>query len=527
MAKFSLRALLISFLMSRFRAPRDLVRFAFGRYRNRLAIVDERGQLTYQELENRTLRLVEGWRCLGIGKGDLIFTILPEAREQLETRLAAYESGAIMSAFHQRLPQAMALHFIRQLEPKLVLYDPVLAGEIIADLAREFPHMRFLARGQEYENFIAQYAPRRSAQKLTADDMASLHLTSGTTGQPKAIAVAGGTYLNSLRMVLKGLDLNVKRTLPDVNALGVPLTGPGVGLLLPTLLAGSALVIPPTHTPETLLPLIEKHRITLLFIAPTVLIDLLDYPELNRFDLSSLHTIIYGSELMPAAKMVEAIQRFGPIFQQSYGSFEAVPPLTALRADQHMLDGKPASAEVLSSAGYVVDQVSIRIVNEQERDLPPGEIGKIMVQSPNVFKGYWRQPELSDAVLKNGWLITGDLGYFDAGRRLHVLGRSADLVHRRGDTIYPRQVEEVMHEHPAVKLVVLVQRGQDAVLVVSLRQAYRGETNGEAMRSSIMKFAREHLDIKQVPDEIVIMDELPRSFLSKILRREVRLALHK
>lgn len=521
------RKLLVNALLRRFRVPRDLIRFAFSRYGGRVAVVDERGELSYAQLEARALSLAEGWRSLGLRKGDLIASLLSEAREQLEGRVAAYESGIIYCAMHQHLPSEMIRHFIRQTQPKLLFYDPVLAGELVPALRRDYPAMQFLVKGEAYEKFLTNNPPQSSQEQLSPDDVASMHLTSGTTGQPKAIAVAGGIYLNSMRMVLKDLDLSVHHKTPPVHALGVPLTGPGIGLLLPTFFAGAALVIPPEYSPATLLPLIEKHRVTLIFITPTALINCLDYPDLNRFDLSSLHTVIYGSELMPAAKMSEAIVRFGPIFQQSYGSFEAIPPLTALRAGQHVVNGKPASAEVLSSAGYVSEKVLIRIVDDADRDVAVGTKGQIVLQSPNMFKGYWRQPELSDAVLKNGWLTTGDIGYFDSGKRLHVLGRRADLVLCRGNTVYPREVEEVMHTHPAVKLVVLVQNHDAAVLVVSLRHAYRQGADHAALSSDLIAYARARLPSQLVPDSVKIMQELPVSFLNKVLRREVRLAVQK
>lgn len=520
-----LRKLIINALLRRFQVPRDLIRFAYSRYGRHLALVDDSGNLSYAQLESRALSLAEGLRVLGLRKGDLVVTLLPETREQLEGRLAAYESGLVYCALHQHLPPNIIRHFIDEAAPKLFLYEKKLAGKMVESLRADYPEMKFLEKGVAYEKFIGNYPPKRSREKLSAADVASLHLTSGTTGQPKAIAVAGGVYLNSLRMVLKDMDMGSKRPGPAVHALGVPLTGPGIGLLLPTFLSGAALIIPAEYSPKTLLGIVEKYRVTLMFLTPTALIDWLDYPDLNRFDLTSLHTVIYGSELMPAAKMTEAILRFGPIFQQSYGSFEAIPPLTALTADQHLHNGMPASAEVLSSAGYVAHQVSIRVVDATQRDVPMGTKGEIILQSPNMFKGYWRQPTLSDAVLKNGWLHTGDLGYFDGGQRLHVLGRGADLVRCRGNIVYPREVEEIMHAHPAVKLVVLIQSHDEAVLVVAPRHAYRDETNYLALSTELMAFAAANLPENVVPDEVVIMEALPVSFLNKILRREVRQAM--
>lgn len=522
----SIKTWLIGSLVRRFVTARDIVRFAFRFYGKRIAIIDRRGAFTYRQVAERSLRLSAAMEASGIQKGDIVFTWLPETGEQFELRLATFENGTIAAMFHQALSAQAALQSIRTLKPKMFVYDAGMARDMIEQVKAEFPKLLTVALGVEYENFLAAHAPRRSPTALGPEDYASLHLTSGTTGQPKAIGVTHGKYLTQLRMMAQDLSQAgpaVKSSGPDVNMVGMPLTGPGTGFVLPTLLSGGALVVPSDYSIPTLTSLIRRWRVTRAFFSPSTVIDLLDDPQRDLYDLSSLRNVIYGSEMMSAAKLAEAVRWLGPIFQQGYGSFEAMPPLTWLRPHEHVdANGQPASLEVLGSVGYVATGVGIRVVNDAKRKLRDGFIGHIVVKTPLAFSGYWGRPELDDATLYRGWVFTGDMGYFDAGQRLHVLGRRADTVRRGTQEIYPRQVEEVAHAHPAVRDACLVQVREQAHLVVTLRHAYRKMLGPEELHTDIETYLRDHLASNLQPDRVHIVETIPRSFLNKMLRREVR-----
>ncbi len=522
----ALKQLFMGLVFRRFQTARDIVRFAIRFYGKRIAIIDRRGSFTYREIAQRSLQLSSAMVAGGVKKGDVVFTWLPETGEQLELRLATFENGAILAMFHQALTPDAALQSIRTLKPKLFFHDSGMSSSIIDAARAEFPGMACIALGVEYENYLAAHPARRSQTTLEPRDYASLHLTSGTTGQPKAIAVTHGKYLMQLRMMAQDLSQGAgakKAAGGDVILLGMPLTGPGGGLVLPALLAGAALVVPTDYAVAQLTSLIRRWRVTRAFISPSTLIDLLDDPQRELYDLSSLGNVIYGSEMMSAAKPDEAVRWLGPIFQQGYGSFEAMPPLTWLRAHDHVqADGAPMSKEVMGSVGTVATGVSIRVLNEAKRSLHAGGIGQIVVKTPLAFSGYWGRPELNDATLYRGWVLTGDMGYFDAQQRLHVLGRRADTVRRGQQEIYPRQVEEVAHAQACVRDACLVQVRDEAHLVVTLRHAWRKAPDRDALTQEIDSYLRQHLAPELQPDRIHIVDAIPRSFLNKMLRREVR-----
>ena len=522
---FSARQMLVTMMLSRFRCTRDITRLACRRYAHSTALITSHGSLTFAQLGERVLRLAHAINAMGISKGDSIFVLLPDCAEQVEVRLAAHEMGAILTMFSAVTPPERVLDAARLITPRLFIYDPTLGEMAAKSLTQDCPNILLLSIGSDYETLLTNHAPKKSVVEVGPDDIAVMGFTSGTTGQPKILTATHGTYLRSLKLMVKNVGVGVKSPTQDIVMVGIPLTGAGSGIVIPALLGGAALLIPPAYDAGVFVELIQRHRVTRLFTTPSLLIDLLDHPKLDQYDLSSLHTVIYGTELMPAAKLEEALKRFGPIFQQGYGSAEVLPPVSMLQKSDHWQGGRPAPREVLSSAGRVVPGVSVVIADDNDLPLPIGAIGQVLINSPTVFHGYWKRPDLNAEALRGGYLHTNDMGYLDKNSYLHILGRQSDLIRRNGHVTYPRWVEEAVHNHAAVKEASMVQVAQRAIMVVSLRQAYRGAADREQLANEILSFLKQRVPAEDLPDELEVVDELPRSYLAKVLRREVRVAL--
>ena len=522
--KTRLRAWAQRFVLERIRTARHVMRFSFFLYRSRTLYIGTRGTLSYGEVESRVLRLHALLLAHGIRKGDVVFTWLPETLEQFECRLACHEGGAVYAALHRDLGDETVLELARRAQPRCLIYDPLLAGNLLERLCALLPGLITLPIGAAYENALAMQHPMRSRAPLTELDHAALHMTSGTTGVPKIMGVRHRLYFNSLRMLASalGLERAPRHGGREVLLLGAPLSGPGYSMLFPAMLVGGTLVHPPLIDAETVATWMARHRATRAFMTPSTLSDLLDLPGIDRQDFSALSLIYYGAEMMPAAKLAAAVRFFGPILQQGYGSFEALPPVTWLLPHQHVAaDGEPAHADILGSAGRVVPGVRVKIVDEQDQPLPAGDIGQIAVRTPLAFEGYWHKPEMTEAVVRDGWVYLGDMGYFDAAGYLHVPGRRADTVRRHGQAIYPRQVEEVAHEHAAVRDACLVQHGEHAVLVFSPRHAWQRHDRTELERL-VRDLLHARLPRALRPDRVMSVDSIPRSVLHKVLRRSAR-----
>ena len=256
-------------------------------------------------------------------------------------------------------------------------------------------------------------------------------------------------------------------------------------------------------------------------MVPTMFQLLLGHPKFSSFDLSSLRMITYGAAPMPMALMRRIIRAFpGADIYQSFGMTEASPVVTVLDCSYHNLDD--SNQKLLSSVGKPVPYVELKIFDEDNREMACGEIGEIVVRGPNIMKGYWQLPELSQQSLEGGWYHTGDAGYLDQQGFLYLEGRVKDMIVSGGENVYPIEVENVLSDHPAVHQCAVIgiphaTRGEAVHGVISLQ---KGESASE---SELIGFCRERLAHYKCPVSVSIWKEsLPLSAVNKILKSELR-----
>jgi fatty-acyl-CoA synthase len=325
---------------------------------------------------------------------------------------------------------------------------------------------------------------------------------------------------------LTATNVSVRPGQRDRFLIGIPLVGAGSGVVMPMLFSGATQVIPPAYSVEHLVHLIAEREITRMFITPSLLIDLLDHPQA---DLSSLRNVIYGTAPMPAPKLEEAIRRWGPIFQQGYGMAEVLPPVSLLQMQDHGTRAEPAPRSILRSVGRVVPEVQVRIVDENGQDLPPGEVGEVLIDSPTTFNGYWQNDQLNARVLREGWYHSGDLGFMTTDRFLHVLGRRSDIIQNGSEYVFPLLIEEHAHDHPGVKEAALISTnsGNDLLLVVSPRREWSHPDRRRQLKIDLAAHYSNLPSQDKKPDRIEVIPEMPRSYLVKVLRRDIPPALRR
>lgn len=526
------RAYLLSRAVTLLGTPRRLRRTTIGRHAGSPALTDASGTLTWGQVEDRVLRLSTVLAASVPAQGT-VAVWLGDRRELLEVQLAAAEACLVLGTVHRSTPATDVPDRLSALGARLVVTDEAGARELAA--TGRCPHLEVLATGDAYEAALRTATARRSRRRSRPGDVASVGGTSGTTGVPKVIRRRNDEHIRSISLLLRGIELPTRRQAERV-VVGAPLTASGGSALLPALLTGGQVVIPADVSAPVMLDALERYRATMTICTPSVLIDLLDDPSLADRDLSALRTVVYGSELMPGLKLAEAVRRLGPVLQQAYGAAEVLPPVALLSRAEHLSpDGTgPADQEVLTSCGRPAAGVSIVVLDEQDRPVPKGQVGEITIAAPTVFDGYHGDPDATARALRGGRYHTGDTGRLDADGRLHVLGRRADLLERDGRRFSPRPVEEAAHHHPAVKESCYVQVGTEVVLVVSLRQAWRagggreGSDGGDVaavVGPQVAAALAEHVSADELPDRVEVVDELPRSVLAKVLRREVRAQL--
>jgi long-chain acyl-CoA synthetase len=270
----------------------------------------------------------------------------------------------------------------------------------------------------------------------------------------------------------------------------------------------------PRFEPIAFFKAVEQRRVTTTALVPTMISMLARSPERTKHDLSSLQTLFYGGAPMHTERLREALEAFGPILLQSYGLGEAPLTVTVLPKQEHL--GPRAQ-----SSGRAVTMVSLRIQDDDWNPLPPGATGEIAIRSDLIMQGYWNRPEATAEVLKDGWFRTGDIGRLDEQGFLFISDRKKDLIKSGGASISPREVEEIISQHPSVQEVAVIGVpdelwGEAIKALVVLRDG------PPATEDELIAFCKDRLASFKKPKSVDFVPELPRGPTNKILRRELR-----
>jgi acyl-CoA synthetase (AMP-forming)/AMP-acid ligase II len=307
----------------------------------------------------------------------------------------------------------------------------------------------------------------------------------------------------------------------DVLALAGPITHASGMFIQPFLSQGGTILLHERFDPEAFLASVATHRVTHTFVVPTMINMLLAVPDRARFDLSTLRSMTYGSAPMAPARIVEAWRAFGPILSQGYGAGETTGGLVALTIDDHREAIEQGNPERLASCGRPFSEARVCLVDDAGQQVPAGEIGEIVIAGPDVFAGYWREPELTAAALRNGWLHTGDLARADDRGYLYIVDRKKDMIISGGFNVYPAEIETVLYQHPAVFEACVVGVpdpvwGESVKAVVVLRDGV------SAQADDLIQHCAERLADFKKPRSVDVVAELPKNANGKLSRKAVR-----
>jgi acyl-CoA synthetase (AMP-forming)/AMP-acid ligase II len=474
----------------------------------REGIRDAEQVLTFRELEARVNRLARLLRRLGVTRGDRVATHLQNSVAHVVAQLAIVRAGAAWVGINRRLAPREAAYMLEHSGARALLTDG-------GGPPRGAPSVEALdvsGGDAEIERRLAAERDDAPAVPITEDDIVRLRYTSGTTGKPKAAVLTHASALTSLRNLLAELhELG-----PDDAALHVtPLTHASEALLAPAFWRGARTVIAATTDPVALAETIARERISMLFLVPTTIASLVDALAGTPGALPSLRTLVYGAAPIPPDVLQRALTCLGPVLLQIYGMSECPFPITTLRKADHL---DPAHQ---GSCGVPTAMNEVRVVDRDGQPLPPGEVGHIAVRGPQMMREYWQDAEATAAVLRDGWLRSGDLGRLDDAGFLTLVDRSDDVIITGGFNVYPREVELVLEEHPAVA----------EVAVAAVPHARWGQgvgawvvphPNASPTADELIAFCRDRLAGYKKPVEVCFVPELPRNSTGKLLRRNLR-----
>jgi fatty-acyl-CoA synthase len=364
----------------------------------------------------------------------------------------------------------------------------------------------------------AKYSPRPLvAADLPPDHIGGLTYTGGTTGKPKGVI---GTVQSITTMTTIQLAEWEWPEHPNF-LMCTPLSHAGAAFFVPTIVKGGEMIVLPKFDPAEVLRIIEEQRITATMLVPSMLYALMDHPDSHTRDLSSLETVYYGASAINPVRLKEAIKRFGPVFAQYYGQSEAPMVITYLAKGDH-------DEKRLTSCGRPTLFARTALLGKDGKPVPPGEVGEICVSGPLLCGGYWNLPEANAETFHDGWMHTGDLAREDEDGFWYIVDRTKDMIVTGGFNVFPREVEDVVAEHPSVAQVCVVgtpdeKWGEAVTAVVVLRpDADRSDAAVATMTAEIQTAVKERKGSVQSPKQVIVVDSVPVTALGKPDKKSVR-----
>ena len=476
--------------------------------------------LRYGELARRGAVLAGRLRAaLGLAPGDRIALVMKNVPAYVELLLGGWYAGLTMVPANAKL-HPRELEYILDHSGARICFVTSDLIDAVGPLEAGIDTLERVVEvgGAEYRRLL-QGDPAPMTE-VTPDDVAWLFYTSGTTGQPKGAML---THRNLLAMTLSYFA-DVDRIAPGEAIVHAAPMSHGSGLyILPHAAQAACQVIPASgrFDEAEIFELFREHEGVTMFAAPTMVKRLTEHPGAARSDHLALKTIVYGGGPMYLADLDRAYDVFGYRLAQIYGQGESPMCITALDKRAHADVAHPRHPERLASVGTAQTVVEVTVADENDRPLPAGEIGEILVRGDSVMRGYWRNPEATAATLRGGWLHTGDVGSIDGDGFLTLRDRSKDLIISGGANVYPREVEEVLLRHPAVAEVSVIgapdaKWGETVVAFVVVAEGQRVEA-GDLDAHCLAQIAR----FKR-PRDYRFVDALPKNNYGKVLKTALR-----
>lgn len=496
-----------------------------GNFGSRPAIHSDGISLTWEAFGDRIARLSRVLGNLGVRRGDRFAIIAKNSYRVDEMKWAGFWAGAVPVPVNWRLANREIAALLDDCDARLVVVDPEHLQLVqLPEYAHWQDRVLVLAERSvgtipAVGDLIANALPR-SPVACAGDDVAILFYTGGTTGRSKGVQITHGNLaINALQ---GGVALGPRQS--DVYLHMTPMFHAAELLATPWFLSGAAHVYLPGFVPGQVLDTIERYRVTSMNIVPTMLIRLLGEPGFARHDVSGVRTILFGSSSMTADWVARVVRAF-PKAQicSGYGLTETAPNATMLEPEllrAAVMEGK--RPELVASVGKPLVGMSVRIADEAGNPVARGIAGEILMQGPNVMKGYLNRPEETAIALRGGWLHTGDFGHLDEDGNLYVLDRMKDMMISGGENVYSAEVEAVLAECDEIEDAAVF-GVPDEVFGEAVCAAVVVKPGGSGSADRFGAFCRERIAAYKVPRFFAFVDELPRTPIGKIAKGELRI----
>lgn len=504
-----------------------LVARSMVRYRDRIALEGPEGVSTFGRTGSRVMQLARALRALGLETGDRVLDLQSNQNTYIETDLGISTAGLCRVALNYRLHASDWERIAADCSPRVLILDAKFWDDA-APVRAAVDHVVVIngdggiEGARDYEDFLAEQSTEPLLLNVDPDALVSLNYSSGTTGRPKG---AIRTHRNRMAS-LNNIVTDLLRAVPDETSTWVhagPVTHTSGLFVLPFFTFGARQIIQAKYDPEALVDAVENRGATATALVPTMVARLLTLPDISRERMAGLRFLGYAGAPMPPEQIRQCFERITPNMAQYYGLVEAIPPVTVLGFEDHAA-GVAGEEALLTSAGVPCVGVEVRIVDEDGRDVPVGEIGEVITRGDHVMRGYYGAAGADATVTKavrDGWLHTGDLGRVDEAERLFLVDRKGDMIISGGYNIYPREIEDVIAEVPGVHEVAVVgvsdpEWGQHVTALYTL------QPGAQVTPEQVIEHCRSTMASYKKPKDVRVVDSFPLNSTGKIAKKVLR-----
>lgn len=486
--------------------------------------------MTGGELAERISQYIQAFEALGAGSDATVGLLSLNRPEVLMIIGAGQTQGYRRTALHPLGSLDDHAYVLADGGASTLIIDPVpMFVERAVGLLAKVPSLRQVLTlgpvpaeladvGVDLIAKAASYTPKPLvAADLPPDHIGGMTYTGGTTGKPKGVmGTVGSIWTMTTAQLAEWEWPEHPRFL-----MCTPLSHAGAAFFVPVIVKGGELIVLTKFDPAEVLRVIEEQKITATMLVPSMIYALMDHPDSHTRDLSSLETVYYGASAMNPVRLAEAIERFGPIFAQYYGQSEAPMVITYLAKGEH-------DAARLTSCGRPTLFARTALLDGDGNPVPPGEVGEICVSGPLLSAGYWNLPEETAKTFTGGWLHTGDMAREDEDGFWYIVDRVKDMIVTGGFNVFPREVEDVVAEHPAVAQVCVIgtpddKWGEAVTAVIVLRPEHPGDAESvAAVTREIQEAVKERKGSVQSPKQVIVVDSVPVTALGKPDKKTVR-----
>ncbi|HWF50041.1 MAG TPA: long-chain fatty acid--CoA ligase [Solirubrobacteraceae bacterium] len=475
---------------------------------DRVAVKLDGVEVTYGLLDGATALMAGLLAEKGVGPGDRVGIMLPNVPYFAVCYYGALRAGAVVVPMNVLLKQREVAFYVRDSGAKLLLAWHGFAQDAQAGAQAAGAECVPVAPG-EFEQLLGTASPRPEVADTDDSDTAVILYTSGTTGTPKGAELTHDNLKCNCEIARGLFGLGAEA----VTLGALPLFhsfGQTCGLNA-TIAGGGMLTLIPRFDPAKALEIIERDHVSVFEGVPTMYNAMLHCPDASSYDTSTLEVCASGGAAMPVEVMHGFGEKFGCKVLEGYGLSETSPVASFNHPDRERKPG---------SIGTPVAGVEMKVVDDEGLDLPTGEVGEIVIRGHNVMKGYWNRPDATDEAIRDGWFHSGDLAKVDEDGYFFIVDRKKDMIIRGGYNVYPREIEEVLYEHPAVREVAVLgiphdELGEEIGAAVALKDG------AEVTTDELRQHVKGQVAAYKYPRRVWLVDDLPKGPTGKILKREI------